>query len=422
MRLSGYSRSVPTDGSVDSRLHVRALALQYHQQPVHILISIDSIGLPVAMTSDIANKLQAELQIAREQIVFCNTHTHSGPHLFEYYVFGFMMGYSESDGRIANDYRNRLRDWIVQAAKQAVAGLRPASVSHTQGTVGFAAHRGLKLKDTDPDFVPDLSGPVDHALPLLCLKNEDNQIVALVFNYACHCTTLDSEYNKINSDWAGAATDQLELDFPGSVALCTIGCGGDCDPEPRGSLQLINQHARSIATEVKRLVQKPMTMVGQPIASRYEHADLAFELPTVSQLKARQSPGKFFLLSGSHAYRMLELLKRGGKLPATYHAPIQTWNFGNQLTMVFLSGEVVVDYALRLKKELADPNLWVTAYANDVFGFIDSERMRPERGNQYRESPEYFNQPGPWASGTEDRLINRVKELIAHTRDSAPQP
>ena len=39
-------------------------------------------------------------------------------------------------------------------------------------------------------------------------------------------------------------------------------------------------------------------------------------------------------------------------MPATYPVPIQTWQFGDQLTMIFLGGEVVSEYALRLKREL----------------------------------------------------------------------
>ena len=48
--------------------------------------------------------------------------------------------------------------------------------------------------------------------------------------------------------------------------------------------------------------------------------------------------------------------------------------------MVFLPGEVVVDYVLRLKKEFDPARLWVTAYANDEPCYIPSERILKEGG------------------------------------------
>ena len=80
--------------------------------------------------------------------------------------------------------------------------------------------------------------------------------------------------------------------------------------------------------------------------------------------------------------------------------------------MIFLGGEVVADYALRLKRELPSQRLWITAYANDVLGYIASERIRAEGGYEYDQSGVFYNLPGPWAAGTEDLLIRRVHELL----------
>ncbi len=92
------------------------------------------------------------------------------------------------------------------------------------------------------------------------------------------------------------------------------------------------------------------------------------------------------------------------------------WRFGDQLTMVFLGGEVVVDYALRLKKELGSGPVWVSGYCNDLFAYVASERVRREGGYEVDGSMIYYNQPGPWAEGTEELLVRRILELaLAHT-------
>jgi len=46
--------------------------------------------------------------------------------------------------------------------------------------------------------------------------------------------------------------------------------------------------------------------------------------------------------------------------------------FGKDLTLVGLAGEVVVDYSLRLKRELPQNPIWVAAYTNDVFAYVPS--------------------------------------------------
>jgi hypothetical protein len=68
-------------------------------------------------------------------------------------------------------------------------------------------------------------------------------------------------------------------------------------------------------------------------------------------------------------------LDRGEPLSQTVPYPVQTWCFGDALAMVFLGGEVVVDYALRLNRECDARRLWVVAYSNDVPCYIASKRV-----------------------------------------------
>jgi len=89
-------------------------------------------------------------------------------------------------------------------------------------------------------------------------------------------------------------------------------------------------------------------------------ADLPIDRPSEMTLKqALENPRPQVK---RHAENMLAIYKKQGQLPKTYPAPVQVWNFGNQLTMIFLGGEVVVDYVLRLKKEIKSDSVWVTAY------------------------------------------------------------
>lgn len=76
-----------------------------------------------------------------------------------------------------------------------------------------------------------------------------------------------------------------------------------------------------------------------------------------------------------HARKTLARLDRGEKLPTRLPYLEQAWSFGEDLAMVFLPGEVVGDYPLRLKREFDAKRMWVNGYSNDVPAYIPSHRV-----------------------------------------------
>jgi hypothetical protein len=91
---------------------------------------------------------------------------------------------------------------------------------------------------------------------------------------------------------------------------------------------------------------------------------------------------------------------------------VQTWCFGDELAMVFLAGEVVVDYALRLKWEIDAERLWIAAYCNDVPCYIPSRRILSEGGYEADMSMIYYGQPARFAPAVEDTIIKTVHDLL----------
>ncbi len=426
VRMAGYgSRDRPSEG-VDMPLLVRCLALQprsdaseQEEARTLVLLSVDSIGLPGSMTRELAETLEQQHGLRREEVVFCNTHTHTGPDLVSELSNIFTNPMSDEEIAAGRRYRGQLGEGILESVDRALADLEPAELAYQVGEASFAANRRVLTDGIWSGFGVQPDGPVDHTVPVLRIMGEGGKLRGVVFNYACHCTTLGGDYYRINGDWAGYAAIELESEFPDAVALCTIGCGADANPEPRGKREMAEAHGKALAAEIKRVIDSEMRSIDAAADPRFDYAALSFELPTPEELQQRledRSPQ-----TRRHAEQLLKTYQQEGRLPATYPVPIQAWKFGDQLTMTFLGGEVVVDYALRLKKTLDDPDLWVTAYANDVLGYIASERMRTEKGYEYDRSGVFYGLPGPWASGTEDRLIGRVEDLVHGGGRSKPQ-
>ena len=108
-------------------------------------------------------------------------------------------------------------------------------------------------------------------------------------------------------------------------------------------------------------------------------------------------------------YCQSRLLNRGEKLPNHYNCPIAVWQFGNDLTLVGLPGEVVVDYVALLEKALGPLKLWPIAYCNDVFGYLPSARVLAEGGYETRGL--YSGTPGLFSPAAQDAIILKVREL-----------
>jgi len=129
-------------------------------------------------------------------------------------------------------------------------------------------------------------------------------------------------------------------------------------------------------------------------------------------VKESMSADKFV---AARAKMLLKKIEAGEKIPDVYPYPVQTWRLGKEITLVTLGGEVVVDYSLRLKKELG-PGLWVMGYANDVMAYIPSARVLKEGGYEGGGSMVYYGLPAVWGSKVEDLIVEEIVKQVKHVR------
>jgi hypothetical protein len=410
VRLSGYgSRRTESEG-VAQRLWAKALAIgdQQHGGPA-VLITVENCGVPGSMADEVCQRLES-LRLRREQLVVSSSHSHSAPWLpgFAPFLAGEPVP-AEHQQRM-QQYRQELTDKMVQAASQALQNRQPARLAWAQGRVAFAANRRVLKDGVWVGFGVQANGPVDERLPVLVAKDVAGKPLAIVANYACHCTTLGGDFNQICGDWSGFAQEDIEHDFAGAVALLTIGCGADANPEPRGKLEFCRQHGRALADEVQRLLGGELKPVSGEPACRLTHVDLPLgPLPSRADWETAAAGGGS---NGMRAKHFLGLLDRGKALPAGVRYPIATWTFADDLAIVFLGGEVVVDYAQRLSRECDAKRLWITAYANDVPCYIASQRILREGGYEADSSMIYYGQPTRLAPETEDLIVGEVRRLL----------
>jgi hypothetical protein len=314
-----------------------------------------------------------------------------------------------------DEYTRRLTDAIERAALKALEDRSPARLAWAEGEVSFAVNRRVIRDGQWAGFGVNPEGPVDHDLPLLRVTAPDGSLKALLVSYACHCTTFGGAFNRIHGDWAGSTMKILEDRHPEAAALVAIGCGGDQNPEPRGGdaermMASARAHGRAVADEVDRLLEGKMHPVADPPECQLRRIDLPYEEVPSRDRWERWAERDNRL--GFYARSVVKRLERGESLPESLPYPVQTWRFGEDLGMVFLAGEVVVDYSLRLKRELDGERLWVNAYANGVPCYIPSERIMPEGGYEVESSQWSYGRPSRFAHGIEDRIVRAVKDML----------
>lgn len=396
VRLSGYLVRKTESEGVAQPLWAKALALGSNREGPALLLTVDNCGVPGHVRDEVIRRLGRHVKA--ERVALCSTHTHSAPFLAGNLptLFGEPIP-PEHQTRI-DRYTRELTDALEKVALAALKDRRPGKLNWGRATAGFAANRRTK------------DGPVDHDLPVLVVTDAQGTLRAILTSYACHCTTLGGEFNQVCGDWAGYAQEFLERDHPGATALVAIGCGGDANLAPRTGLDYAKRHGQSIAAAVNELMAGKLTPVRGALVCRTKQVELPFDpLPTRAEWETKakeQTP------TGYHARFNLAKLDRGETIPDELPYLVQTWRFGDDLAMVFLPGEVVVDYSLRLKREFDASRLWVNAYANDVPCYIPSERILKEGGYEGGGAMIYYDKPARLAPGVEALIVGAVHEIL----------
>ena len=212
---------------------------------------------------------------------------------------------------------------------------------------------------------------------MIAARNNEGRVTAILFGYACHNTVM-GDYT-IHGDYAGYAQTYLEQRFPGAVALFVQGAGADANPLPRGKPEHLERYGATLADAVEQVINGKMKDLAGPLRAAIDLQDVAFEGP-FTRARWEEEAASHNARTASHGRRMLALLETKGSVPEKRPYTVQVWQFGKDLTLIGLAGELTVDYALKFKARYGANTTWVAGYSNDVFGYIPSLRVWKEGG------------------------------------------
>lgn len=415
MWMAGYGgRDRPSEGTLHD-LWIKVLALEDAEGRRAVAVTSDLLGFPRGMYERIVAELGRRYRLEPRQIMLTASHTHTGPVLRDalYDIYPL----DDAQRALIEAYSAALEQKLVETVGKALEGMAPAVLAAGEGTCSFAGNR-RNNREADAAAMraegKPLRGPSDHGVPVLAVRGhgpDSAKLRAVVFGYACHCTTLSSY--EWSGDYAGFAQIALQEKHPEAAAMFFAGCGADQNPLPRRSVELCRKYGEELAAAVEAVLAAPMRPIEPKLATAFDRIELEFDAhPTKETLEPLSRRGGW---EGRWAARLLADLEQGKAWPKGHPYPVQVWRLGQDQLWIALGGEVVVDYQIKLKEKYG-PRTWVAGYTNDVMAYIPSHRVWQEGGYEAGAFAVYGLPTTRWKEGIEQKIMDAVARLAEQAR------
>jgi len=415
MWLAGYGHRTHPSTGVLNDLHAGCLVLEDDHGSRVAFVTLDLVGISPDVADPIFADLEKQYGLPRSRVVLACSHTHSGPvvgHNLRTLHYDLL---SADQQQWVDKYAESLKPAIVSLVGSAVKSLAPCAVSYGQGSASFAANRRNNKEPEVPRLRESglLVGPSDHDVPVLKVTDPLGKLRCVLFGYACHATGLDGY--EWSSDYPGFAQSELEAAHPGATALFVAGCGADQNPLPRRKVELAKQYGRDLAAAVDAVLAKDLRPIRGPIQVGSTQVELELaSTPDRATLEQQARSDDRYTAARARLY--LDGLAAGKSIPNTYSYPIRVWKLGDEYTFVSLAGEVVVEYAIKIKQDLGRERTFVSGYGNDVMAYIPSRRVLFEGGYEGGGAMVYYSLPSPWAHTIEGRILTGYRAALSDSK------
>lgn len=407
--LAGYGSKRAPDGKLHD-IWMKSLALEAPDGKRAILVTSDFQGVPKEMSDAVFLILKKKHNLERHQVMITFSHNHCGPRLgldlVDYYPI------EAEQVKLVDEYTDLMVRRMADMISESIANLAPASLKMGEGHATFAVNRRNNKEAEVPSIIAKgepLKGPVDHTVPVMTVTGTDNNLIAILFGYACHPTTLN--FTKWCGDYPGFAQILIEKNHPGALAMFVNTCGGDQNPLPRRQVELCEKYGKMLADGVEEALKKPLKTIQPGLKTSFELIELPYEkIITRPELEVATRDAN--AVRKRWAERMIKKLDAGEKFATSYPYPLHAWKLGNEMLMIGMGAETVVDYALRFKAEFGK-GTWVCGYVDDMIAYIPSRRVWAEGG--YEGGPNLYEYGRPalrWAADNEELIAGKIKKLV----------
>ncbi len=121
------NRTQPSTG-VTTRLHAKALALQYQNGPISILLSSDLMAYSVEFVDEVVATAKKRFGIEGARLILCASHNHSAPVTTN--VLPLYYEFTPPQYEVIQRYSDTLHDKFIEAIRLAMEKLILPEIEH----------------------------------------------------------------------------------------------------------------------------------------------------------------------------------------------------------------------------------------------------------------------------------------------------
>jgi hypothetical protein len=247
-RMWGAATHDFADG-VHRPLTATALALQAEGGRPRVLVALD-----IALLGDLGGRSDEErvltpvrdaLDLEQGELLVNCSHTHAAP-------WAAMSRSDNPGGELIGPYLDQLSRAILEACREALDALTPATLTWATGRCDLARNRDLPDPTSDDGRIVCGFNPLAAAYDTLVVgrvtADDDGRVLATIVNYACHPTTLAWDNTLISPDYVGAMREVVEANTGGALCLFLQGASGELGPAHQyvGDTAVADQHGRRL--------------------------------------------------------------------------------------------------------------------------------------------------------------------------------
>lgn len=405
--MSGYIERTKGNVGTHDQLNTRCLTL-YDGKTKLVIISIDLLQVDMEITLNVRKTLNEKLAVPYENIMLCSTHTHSGPTISEWDIS--VRDYLRNDE--IKKLKNEITQTIIENAIFCISDLKPVSIGYVKSECSdVAGNRGKE------------NGISDYSIYTILIKDEYEDVIAVVVNYACHPTILGADNLLISGDFPGVLAKKLEEHFKNSTSFFINGaCGNQStrftrkgqdfqEVERVGTLlyeKVVNSLSEihydnsfvELYAKLENLTFPTKKLLSEEqLVRNLEYAEMAKNNAINNNLSAGQKRLAITKYQGAQiSMNLLEILENLNGI----NSEIQIFRIGN-IEIIGVPVELFVEYGIEIKCKSTSQNAIIAGYANEVLGYVYTKEAA-EKGS-------YEVYASPFSDEAGDVIVNKVLEM-----------
>lgn len=419
----GFAARTHKSEGIHDDLYTSLLLLQDDKETTVALIALDLLYGDRSFSDGIRKALKEQCGI--DQVILNYAHTHAAVSVTgddlskrESLTDGFPWSADKSETEYQADlsYFHRIRKTILDLAEEGLNHLQEGNLYLCRSQSCFGVSRRYPTDGTVAWRPYFNRSAIDPDLFLLKIENKKGELTGLVYQYACHPTTLGSDNYLISADFPGVVRRLLEENHQGITALFLQGCGADIKPLATAdgdrfkscSYEELEKAGLSLAREIETsLSLGSWRKLDLDLAMDRSEVRLFTEYFSKAEwLALLYDPNEPDYVKDAILRYSTDPERRGRYLPFE----LTSLRLDQKTALVALENEVVSEIGKKMKR-LFSQDVMVLGYSNSCFCYIPSKQVLLEGGYE-ADSFKRTHLTGPFTPETEDILVGRAASMI----------